>query len=229
MSGLDEQAWKEAIDRSKKRTENAFKKYGDSYFWREYDIQAYMYIALYKEPILRPYIRREHRIWHKKKHEGRLKQQMILDFALLDPKRRIEGKPGWRVKEMIQLKYPVEFKSGRTEPDDLIIPKAESSDSYYKKRCRTRITGKVLDDYEKYEEASTEARDISDSARCHIMFFDLAEKPSYSSNENLRDDLRNPPSKRREGVNPSKIGKWPLTITYVHTCPDYWVDWRHTE
>lgn len=71
----DRLEWSQAIECSKATTENAFRRYANLYFWREYDLQGYMYKALYREPILRPYIRREHRIWYKDKQ----KQLLVLD------------------------------------------------------------------------------------------------------------------------------------------------------
>lgn len=202
--------WREAVDRGKTMTENAFRRYADRYFWREYDLQGYMYKALYREPVLRPYIRREHRVWYKTKD----KQVLVLDFALLDPTKSPKGYPDWPVKEMIQLKYPVEFKTGKTQPDDLDSDKVASSQSYYRGRCRTRIRAKIWEDYKKYVKAKGKARNVGGSARCHIMYFDLAEKPSYSGSEELRGNFQ-----ERMKVNPHRIGKWPLLITYVHSYP----------
>lgn len=202
--------WNEAINRSKTRTEKAYRLLADRFFWREYDLQGYMYQILCEEPVLRPYVRKEHRVWYKNKR----KQLLILDFGVLDPTKSNRNYPYWPVIEMIQLKFPVEFRTGLTEPDDLKREKAADSFPYYEGRCRTRIRAKIWDDYKKFVKAKNKARNVDDSARCHIMYFDLAENPSYLSNEEIRKDFQD-----KKRVDPTKIGKWPLEITYVHTHP----------
>jgi len=202
--------WNEAVGRSRTRTEDAFKKYADRYFWREYDLQGYTYRALCEEAVLRPYVRREHRVWYKSKD----KQLLVLDFGILDPTKSAKNYPCWPVKEMIQMKFPVEFRTGLTEPKDLKRDKAADSFPYYEKRCRTRIRAEIWEDYKKFIKVKDKARNISASARGHIMYFDLAENPSYSSSEDLIADL-----KEKKGVDPTKIGRWALNMTYVHTRP----------
>lgn len=207
---VDATNWEEAIDRSKTRTEKAFRMFADRFFWREYDLQGHMYQILCEEPALRPYVRKEHRVWYKNKK----KQLLILDFGILDPAESNNHYPYWPVIEMIQLKFPVEFSTGLTEPDDLKPEKTAAAFSYYERRCRTRIRAKIWSDYKKFLKAKNRARNVKASARCHIMYFDLAENPSYADDEELRKDFQ-----KKKGVSPYNVGEWPLDITYVHTHP----------
>ena len=212
VGDFDVVGWDDAIEKVKAVTETAFHEYSNSLFWREFDIQGLMYGEFFKNPSLRPYVHREHRIWGR---DG-VQELRYLDLALLDPEKRSEGYPYWPVRELIQLKYPVEFATGMTEPDDMSEEKASADESYYMERCRNRILDKVLEDYRKFEEIADVARNISPSARCHILYFDSARKLPYASSESLKADL-----KSKKGVEPDRVGPWPLILEYQYQTPKH--------
>lgn len=210
--GIDfnERAWEYALGRSMSETIRHFVENSNRVFWREYDLQSCMYGNMYFHDVLRPYLRREHRIWTEDESE----QLLVLDLALLDPEDADRKYPYWPVREMIQLKYPVEFITGLTEPQDLTLMEDAPTQAEYIERCRTRIRRKISKDYQKFEKAAGKARNVSDSARCHIIYFDLANKPSYTSSEELIGDLRD-----RTDVDVHRIVSLPLTVRYAHTYP----------
>ena len=207
---VDERVWETALAYCKNGIVRDFKDHSNEVFWREYDLQSRMYGRMFEQTILRSYLRREHRIWAE---DGR-KQLLVLDLALLDPEDADRMYPHWPVREMIQLKFPVEFITGLTEPQDLTLKEDAPTQAKYIERCRTRIRKKISEDYQKFEKAVGKARNISDSARCHIIYFDLANKPSYLSSEELNRDLRD-----STNVDVWRIGSWPLTVRYAHAYP----------
>ena len=202
--------WEEALARAKKRTREAFKELAGLVLWREYDLQAYMFKMMLEEGVLRQYVRREHRIWYSDKK----KQLVVLDLALLDTETEDARYPFWPVREMIQLKYPVEFRSGLTEPSYLERERAIESSSHYLERCRKKILRETLIDYEKFARAVGKTANVLPSARCHIMYFDFSRLPTYSSSGELLEDLG------KKGVDTHSIGSWPLQVTYTHAGSD---------
>ncbi len=196
--------------RAKRRTREAFKKLAVSVLWREYDLHAYMFKMVLEEAVLRKCVRREHRIWGSNKK----KQLVVLDLALLDAETENTGYPFWPVREMIQLKYPVEFRTGLTEPYYLEQERALESSPRYLDGCREKILRETLIDYEKFSRAVGETANVLPFARCHLMYFDFSRLPIYSSSTEFLEDLG------KRGVDPRRIGNWPLEVTYTHTGSD---------
>lgn len=207
---LDKARWDRALERSIDETAGTFRARANEIFWREYDLQSYLYSTLFKESMLQPYVRREHRIWYREKP----KQLLVADLALLDPESMDVGYPYWPVREIIQLKYPVEFKTGLTAPATGSLEEGEKSSPRHREAHRRKIRSGILEDYDKYVKAVDVARNIADVVRCRILYFDTTDEPAYASNEEFWEDLR-----EKTNMNPTHLGPWPLVVSYYPASP----------
>lgn len=211
-SSLSSSVWNRALDHSKKRLMDEFIARGHKWFWREYDLQSYLYHVMIdddtcKKAFVRDgacLVRREHHLIDKDN-----KPLLTLDIAVLDPSPSHaphgEYNRTWPIRELIQLKYPREFKTGLTQPDDLPDDCFRNDPERYERRCRTRFKRKVEMDYGLFSKHLKNAINLSDSASCHMVYFDITQKRYLHTRGDIEKILGHPSRTNLEEVSGRKL------------------------
>lgn len=200
-------------------TIEAFREHRNRWYGREYDLQSYMYHRVLvhagvdasdtaKEPERVP-IRREHRIW--KEPSGKRKDILKeVDLALLDSAHVSEKEMRHPVCEIVELKYPVEAKTGLTEYDQHTLKEVDPRSDCYKRVAKNRFGRKFLEDYTKLDELLPSAKNLTEDVRCRMLYFDLIRGSYWQSPDEIREA-------RMKGIKRdlTRVGDRPLEFTYI--------------
>lgn len=94
------------------------------------------------------------------------------------------------------------------------MPLEAGAEDAYRDKCRDRIIRKLRTDLDLLTQAHGRAKNIGSAARCHFMYFDVADEPAYAPGEDLIEDIR-----ERVGFDPTRLGDWSIFISYAHAHP----------